>query len=115
MVNLYAVFFYRYKNLFKDDISATAMLAYFVSLNIFSAIGLYKYSFLQERLSTIPLFYSFPVMIVSAILTRYILISVCFKKNISCLKEIKIANSAKGGLLVIAYGIISFGLMLFFL
>lgn len=113
MVNFFAIVFFRFKMVLKDDLSAMGIVTYLLSLNIFTLVGGYKCMVQHSNLSNVPLFYALLIMLVTGLVTRFIVLGPVFTKNmISDFKECIIAQTTKGIWLTIVYAIASFSLML---
>jgi hypothetical protein len=113
MKNFWVIIFSRFNTVLKDDFSAMAVIAYFLSLNIFTIIGYYRHFFLHSTLSEVPLFYSLIIMLLSGIFTQ----AVIFKKikqdlHLQNKKQALIAKETKGTWITLVYSLTSFVLML---
>jgi hypothetical protein len=81
MRNFFTIIFLKSKMLLKDDFSAMAVVAYFLSLNIFAIMGCCKCLFQHSSLSHVPLFYSLIIMFACGLFTRFVLLNKFFNKQ----------------------------------
>lgn len=113
MKNFLVIIFSRFYAVLKDDFSAMAVIAYFLSLNIFTIIGYYRHFFLHSSLSDVPLFYSLIIMLLSGIFTQAVIIKkVKQELYLQTIKQAFIAKKKKGTWITLVYALTSFGLML---
>jgi len=112
MKHFFVIIFSRFYLLLKDDFSAIAVVAYLLSMNVFTIIGYYKIFVQHSSLGAVPLFYIFIIMISAGLFTRFILLNTSRHKFFfKELKQSLIAKSKTGTLVTIAYVIGSFVLM----
>jgi hypothetical protein len=113
MKHFFVIVFSRFLVVLKDDFSAMAVLAYFLSLNVFTIIGYYKIVFQHSCLSDVPLFYALIIMLIVGLFTHYVLLK---KLNAPrFLKDIDsspIYKSSIGKWITLVYMTVSFTLML---
>jgi hypothetical protein len=113
MKNFFAIVFSRFLIVLKDDFSATAVLAYFLSLNIFTIIGSYKIIIQHSCLSEVPLFYALIIMLIVGLFTHFVFLK---KLNASRFLEDNsfspITKTRMGKWITLVYMTVSFALML---
>ncbi|HVM89735.1 MAG TPA: hypothetical protein VMT76_16215 [Puia sp.] len=113
MLNFFAIVFFRFRMLLKDDLSAIGLVTYFLSLNIFTILGSYKYLFQHSHLSDVPIAYALLIMIATGLFTRFVLLQGFFTGNMfKEFRENLIAKTKKGRWLTMIYAVLSFVLML---
>lgn len=113
MKHFFVILFSKFCTLLKDDFSAMVVLAYFLSLNIFTVIGGYQHFFLHSSLSKLPLFYSLIIMLLSGIFTQVVILKKI--RQLLYLKKIKqtsLAKRKKEIWITVMYVLGSFALML---
>jgi hypothetical protein len=113
MKHFFVIVFSRFLVVLKDDFSAMSVLAYFLSLNIFTSIGYYKIVFQHSCLSEVPLFYALIIMLVVGLFTHFVFLkklnALRFTKDISASRK---GKSRSGKWITLVYMIVSFTLML---
>ncbi|HLK30616.1 MAG TPA: hypothetical protein VKT28_18690 [Puia sp.] len=112
MAKFFALMYYRFKMLLKDDFSAMAVVAYLLSLNVFTIIGCYKCVFQHSHLSKLPLFYALIIMLVAGVFTRFVLLGKVWGKNIFKERPQRLRNEKW---MTFIYVVASFGLMIGFI
>jgi hypothetical protein len=113
MKNFLMIIFSRFYTLLKDDFSATAVLTYFFSLNIFTVIGCYQHFFLHSSLSELPLFYSLIIMLLAGIFTKTVILkSIKPQLYLKKTNQSSFANGKTAAWITFLYVISSFVLML---
>ncbi len=110
MKNFFVLVFSKCLLVFKDDLSATAVVAYFLSLNIFTAIGYYKLLFQHSSLEEVPLYDAFIIMLLAGAFAHFVLLKGT-KKQVF-LNGTSSIPVKKGVFATISYMVLSFSLML---
>jgi len=113
MKKFLVIIFSRFYAVLKDEFSAMAVIAYFLSLNIFTIIGYYRHFFFHSSLSEVPLFYSLIIMLLSGVFTQSVIIKkIKHELYLQKMKQEFIAKEKKGAWVTLFYALTSFGLML---
>ena len=113
MKKFFIVIFYHLQSFFKDEVSSMAVVAYLITLNIFTILGSCKFIFQHSHLSAVPFIYAFIIMFFSALFTRFVLLSeVMYKEMIDKLKKSFVRKNNDNFWVTIAYAIGSFVCML---
>ena len=113
MKNFFVILFSKFYMLLKDDFSAMAVLAYFLSLNIFTVIGYYKILFQHSSLNEVPLFYAFIIMFFSGVFTQLVILRKLKQKlYLKKTQQSSIAKRKTETWITLIYMVSSFALML---
>jgi hypothetical protein len=113
MKSFFSIIFSKFYVILKDSFSATALVSYLLSLNIFTVIGYYETFFQHSRLSDVPLFYAIIIMFLAGLFTHYVLLKKIKGQHfIEKVKQSLSAGWGKSTWITVAYVIGSFVLML---
>ena len=113
MKRFFIAVFYHFQCLFKDEVSSMAVVAYFITINIFTILGCCKFFFQHSHLNATPFIYAFMIMFFSALFTRFVLLSdVMYKEVIEKLRRNFVKKNDDNFLVTLLYAVGSFLCML---